>query len=466
MPQRADNQILTVAQMVAAEEALIAGGRSVDALMRIAGQGAAQWVWRICGGRPVTVLCGPGNNGGDGYVIAEYLRGLGGEVRVIAPVEPKTDAARKARAAYAGEVRTGGEARGEVFVDALFGSGLARPLSDEYSSLLRDLSAHHVHSVAIDLPSGVDSDAAIPLARDLPRYDVTLALGAWKHAHWLMPAAAMMGDRRLVPIGVAPVDGTARLLVRPRLSAPPDDAHKYSRGLVAIVGGAMSGAAILACSAAMHGGAGYVKLLSSSASQAIPPDLVVDAQPLDDALSDPRINAILVGPGLGRDAEARDRLRVALARDCPTVLDADALVLLRPDMLEGQTAPMIATPHDGELEKLAQSFGIDASTKCERALALAAASGMVVVAKGPDTLIAVPDGRLTIAPAATSWLSVAGTGDVLAGLTVSRLAVGGDPFAAACEAVWLHGEAARQAGPAFTAGELSRSISMVFSAIR
>lgn len=499
MPPASD-QILTVAQMVAAEDALIARDCSVDALMRVAGQGAAQWVWRISGGRPVTVLCGPGNNGGDGYVIAESLRLRGSHVRVIAPVEPKTDAARNARAAYGGEVLAESGARGDVFVDALFGSGLSRPLSDEYRNLLGILASHHTHRVAIDLPSGVDADAAVPLARDLPRYDVTLALGAWKQAHWLMPSAAMMGERRLVPIGVGPVDGAAKLLTKPHLSAPTADAHKYSRGLAAVVGGAMPGAALLACGAAMHGGAGYVKLLAGSSGAipasnvipaqagisrnrtraiggdpslrwddalgfAVPADLVVDNHPLSEALADPRISALLVGPGLGRDGAARECLRDMLARDRPTVLDADALVLLRPDMLEGRAAPLLATPHEGELEKLAQSFRIDAEDKRGRTVALAMASGMVIVAKGPDTLIAAPDGRLTIAPAATSWLSVAGTGDVLAGLAVSRLATDGDPFAAACEAVWLHGEAARQCGPAFTAGDVSRSIPEAFAAL-
>lgn len=464
MPQ-ANDQILTVAQMVAAEEALIAGGSSVDALMRIAGQGVAEWVWRISGGRAVTVLCGPGNNGGDGYVIAETLRQRGAEVGVIAPFEPQTDAAWNARGAYRGKIaEADARPRGDVFVDALFGSGLSRPLTEDLAGLLHDLAKRHVHRVAVDLPSGVESDAARPLARDLPQYDVTLALGAWKYAHWLMPAAAMMGARRLVPIGAAPVDGAAQLLRRPMLPAPDADAHKYSRGLAGVIGGAMPGASLLACAAAMRGGAGYVKLLADAVPANLPAELVTDTQDLEDALADPRIGALLVGPGLGRSGTARDRLQRTLARDCPTVLDADALMLLRPEMLAGRSASLLITPHEGELEKLAQSFGIEREDKRGKVRELARAGGMVVIAKGPDTLIAAPDGRLCVSPAATSWLSTAGTGDVLAGLALSRIAAGSDPFSAACEAVWLHGQAARLSGPAFTAGDLAQRIPEAFAA--
>lgn len=458
------NHILSAAQMRRAEEDLIACGTSVDALMQTAGRGAAEWVWRVSGGRAVTVLCGPGNNGGDGYGIAQTLHERGCPVRVIAASEPKTAAARNARAFYQGEVSgPDASASGAVLVDCLFGTGLTRGLTEADAALLGALAARHPYRIAVDLPSGVDADTGQPLNRGLPDYDLTLALGAWKFAHFLMPASASMGQVRLVPIGVAAVPDAAQRLERPVLAAPAADAHKYRRGLLAVVGGAMPGAALLAASAAQGAGAGYVKLLGDAAA---PDDLVADRQPLADALLDTRINAVLVGPGLGRDVTARERLTLAVAENIPAVLDADALVLLAPRLLAERTAPLIATPHDGELFALERAFDCDAGgSKVERARDLARASGMVVVAKGADTVIAAPDGRVVLSPRASSWLSSAGTGDVLAGTIASRLANGADPFAAACQGVWLHGEAARRCPPAFTAGMLAAAVRSAYAAI-
>ncbi|HSM54143.1 MAG TPA: NAD(P)H-hydrate dehydratase, partial [Erythrobacter sp.] len=262
---------------------------------------------------------------------------------------------------------------------------------------------------------------------------------------------------------VSAVEGAAQLIGRPNLNAPAADAHKYTRGLCVVVGGAMPGASLLASEAAMRGGAGYVKLFAHHAPGSAPAGLVVETHPLGEALDDKRISAILVGPGLGRDREASDRLQTALATGKPALIDADALVLLRPEMLRAGV-PLLATPHDGELEALCRSFAVVASGRQARAQALAKASGMVVLAKGPDTLVAAPDGRLAIAPPAPSWLSIAGTGDVLAGIAASRMATGIAPFEAACEAVWLQGEAARQCGAAFTAEELARAVSGAIAA--
>ncbi len=449
------NQILTVAQMQAAEQALIDAGTSVDALMQIAGKGAAEWVWRVAGGRSVTVLCGPGNNGGDGYVVAETLRRRGLEVCVVAPIAPKTDAATNARREYKGVCFSSGkDAKGQVLVDCLFGSGLVRPLSAEHLLLLRDLAERHPIRIAVDLPSGVESDSGALLNERLPDYRLTIALGAWKFAHCRLPTRQKMGDLKLIQIGVETVDGAAQLIVKPHISAPASVSHKYTRGLCAVVGGAMPGASLLASQAAMRAGAGYVKLFAHHTPRNIPAGLVASEHPLEEALADDRIKAILAGPGLGRDREAEDRLHAALATGRPIVLDADALVLLKPDMLQNDV-PYLATPHDGELEALCRTFAVVAPDRQAKAQALAKASGMVVLAKGPDTLIASPDGRLALAPPAPSWLSIAGTGDVLAGIAASRMATGCDPFAAACEAVWVHGEAAKQCGAAFTADDLA-----------
>lgn len=456
-------QVLSAAQMRDAEQALFDAGTGVGELMETAAGGAAEWIRRVAAGRPVTVLCGPGNNGGDGYVIARLLRKAGNAVTVIAPLAPATDAARRARQRWDGPVGTSDKAAGGIFVDCLFGSGLTRPLSAEHALLLRDLAARHPYRVAVDLPSGIESDSGAALNERLPAYDLTLALGAWKFAHWRLPGRALMGQMRLVPIGIARVEGAAQLIGRPRLSAPADESHKYRRGLLAIIGGAMPGASLLAAMAAQRAGAGYVKILAREPDPRTPPDIVTDSAPLGDALADPRIGAVLVGPGLGRDEAAPARLGEALSRASALVVDADGLTLLAPAMFTRDVA-VLATPHDGELDALCRAFGVIAEGRRERALALARVSGMVVLAKGPDSCVAAPDGRLALAPPASSWLSVAGTGDVLAGIAASRMAGGADPFTAACEALWLHGEAARRAGAAFTPSQLAEQVAEALAA--
>lgn len=455
------NQILTVAQMQAAEQSLIDAGSSVEALMRVAGEGAAQWIYRMAWPKPVTVLCGPGNNGGDGYVIAETLRQRGLDVAVVAPIEPETAAAKDARKAYRGPVaKDAGERHGGTFVDCLFGSGLARPLSAQLLELLTQLAGTHHHRIAVDLPSGIESDSGQRLNQGLPDYDCTIALGAWKFAHWLMPAAAGMGARKLVPIGVERVPDSASLVARPHFNPPAPADHKYSRGLLAVVAGQMPGASLLAARAAMHGGAGYVKLAAQKPPANCPDGLVVDPR----AKSDPRTAAMLIGPGLGRTPDNIKALREWIAESLPLVLDADALALLQPAMLANRSRPTIATPHSGELSIMAESFGVQATGKVDLARQLASKTGMLIIAKGPDTVIASPEGRIAIAPTGSSWLSTAGTGDILAGLVASRLAAGSDPFEAACEGVWLHGEAARLAGAAFAAEDLIAHIPAAYTA--
>ncbi len=462
----ASDQILTVAQMRAGEDALIAAGTSVDQLMQTAGRGAAERVWRMAAGRAVTVFCGPGNNGGDGYVIAEAIREKGGSVQVIATTEPRTDAARKARALFGGDVLgSDAAAKGEILVDCLFGSGLTRSLRDGDFALLSRLAANHPTRIAIDLPSGVASDTGLALNEQLPDYALTIALGAWKYAHFLMPAAAKMGALRLTGIGVEAVSGAAQVLRQPHFAAPAPDEHKYKRGLLGVVGGEMCGAAVLAARAAQGAGAGYVKLLYEGQAELLPPDLVSDRRALDIALDDRRWAALLVGPGLGRDLCSIERLTLTLGAGVPTVVDADALMVVGPDLISSHHAPLVATPHEGELVALERAFECGSGgSRAERARTLAGASGMVVVAKGPDTVIAAPDGRSVIAPRASSWLSTAGTGDVLAGTIASRLACRVEAFEAACQGVWLHGEAARLAGPVFTAGQLAGTIASAYAA--
>lgn len=462
----ASHQVLTVRQMQAAEQALMDAGTSVHTLMERAGKGAAEWIWRMSGGRAVTVLCGPGNNGGDGYVIARQLAERGNTVRVVAPLPPKTEAANTAAAKFTGQINQHPEKLGgEVFVDCLFGSGLSRPLSSEHAWIISRMQARHVHCVAVDVPSGVDADCGTWPAEIAP-FDCTLALGAWKRAHWNGAASAKSGLLRLVDIGIEETGGLEAASPRPKLGRPAWDAHKYRRGLVAVVGGAMPGASILAAKAAMHAGAGYVKLLNERAAPMMLPDLVIDTEPLTAALVDPRISAVLVGPGLGRDHGARLRLIDVLDRNVPTVIDADALHVLDADLLEGRDfSRVVLTPHEGELAALCDRFGIASMSKLERAKALQAQTGAAVLAKGPDTILAHKEG-VTYFPQGTPWLSVAGTGDVLAGIIASRLAGGIGSAQSASESVWLHHEAARHAGPAFSASDLARCVQSAYAAFQ
>ncbi|WP_245653945.1 NAD(P)H-hydrate epimerase [Novosphingobium rosa] len=453
--------ILTAEQMRQAEQMLIDAGISVELLMARAGRGAAELIWRMAGPlKIISVLVGPGHNGGDGWVIARHLHERGARVQVVMAHAPASEASRLARAAFEGHVvdcPDHGDLHGDILVDCLYGTGLSRPLSDLDLDLLTGLAAGHRRRVALDLPSGVEADRGDDFGQDLPQYDLTIALGAWKRAHGLMPAAGRMGVLKLVEIGCDPVAGAGHMLEGISIAPPAPGAHKYTRGLLGVVAGAMPGAALMAARAAGGAGAGYVRLLTQDALPA-PADLVVQGL---DGLADKRLCALLVGPGLGRDKTAEAVLKSVLATGKPLVLDGDALMLLTPAQTRGQQA--IVTPHEGEFAALESAFALHANgSKVKRAKALAEASGMVVVAKGPDTVVATPAGRWTMLPRASSWLSVAGSGDVLAGLIASRLATGASTgvsaFEAACQGAWLHGRAAGLLGGPFTAMALAEAV--------
>lgn len=464
----AGEAILTAAEMRAAEQAVFASGLPDYELMLRAGRAAAEIVWRVGARRETLVLCGPGNNGGDGYVIARALRERGVPVRVAALADPVTPSARRARAEWEeGAAGMPGAPVGTLadaapapqLVDALFGTGLSRGLDAPVAEKLRELVGAAALSYAIDLPSGISSDDGALLS-PVGHYDLCLVPGAWKRAHMLRPAALCWDRMTRLEIGIPTPAARLFRLGKPALSAPADDAHKYRRGLVAVVAGAMGGAAALAAEAAARGGAGYVRLAGAQAVVSTPHAVVRASLRDGAALMDERIAALLVGPGLGRDEAAAGRLRMALEAGRPTVLDADALWhLAAMETAEpgGITLPAnsLLTPHEGEFATLFPDLsGPDAGSVIDRARAAAARIGAVVVLKGPVSAIAAPDGRALVADRAPSWLSTAGTGDVLAGLCAARLAVTHDAFAAAAQAVWLHGEAARRAGPAFIADDL------------
>lgn len=445
--------ILTAAEMQSAEQMLIDGGVSVDELMRRAGQGAAQMIWRVSAELPTLVLCGPGNNGGDGYVIAQWLLEKGVDVSVAAPLEPKTEAARNARSQWRGKTFSLADAQPAAqFVDCLFGTGLTRAVGQDWFDHFGRLFAGAKRRIAIDLPSGVESDSGICF-NELPPFDITIALGAFKPSHYLEPARSIMGDRVGIDIGIA-AESQLAILPKPRLSGPSSQDHKYSRGLVAIVAGAMAGAAQLTAMAAQKSGAGYVKIFASPGFASPHPSIVVetveDVDDLKQKLADNRISALVVGPGLGRDNQAKVLLRATLAVNAPLVVDADALMVAGSrfsELVAGRSAETVATPHAGEFAALT---GDSLAHKIADSRKLAAQSGSNILLKGSDSVIVSPDGKATITAQSCPWLSTAGTGDILAGIIASRLASGVSGYRAACEAQWLHSRAAHLAGPAFT----------------
>ena len=440
--------ILTAEQMRAAEQTAIDAGASVETLMERAGAALAEAVVRFAGPRPALILCGPGNNGGDGYVAARHLAGKGIEVRVAAAADPNSEAAKWARSQWTGQAETLSPetATAPVLIDALFGTGLKRGLEDTVSKqLLRLGEAAHVR-VACDLPSGVETDSGTVL-NEVPGFDMTVTFGAFKPAHRLMPAMAKCGRVVLADIGG---EGASDWFeIGPPAIPPLDPAgHKYSRGLVHALAGKMPGAIALAATAAARAGAGYVRVSTSRPIDGLPAAVVQ----LDTAeVNDERIGCLLVGPGLGDIPQV---LTLALTSKAPKVIDADGITLLGdPERLKGQDA--VITPHEGEFSRL---FPDLEGSKPERALEAARRSGAVVVFKGPDTLVAAPDGRLGFAQPAPAWLASAGTGDVLAGIIAALRARGMLAFEAACAGVWLHGQAGEIAGPSLIADDLAAAI--------
>jgi hydroxyethylthiazole kinase-like uncharacterized protein yjeF len=439
--------ILTTEQMRAAEQAAVDAGTPVETLMERAGAGLAEAAVRFAGPLPALVLCGPGNNGGDGYVAARHLMQRGIDVRVAALAEPKSDAARSARERFGGEVvalKNAGPA--PLVIDCLFGTGLKHGLEPSLVDEIFRLTPPSSVSVACDLPSGVASDSG-ELLSEVPEFDLTVTFGALKPGHRLMPAMQKCGRVVLADIGIA-ADTQWHEIARPKLPPLSPAGHKYTRGLVHCLAGKMPGAIALCAKAAARSGAGYVRVSTSRPIDGLPSAIVqVDTAELNDE----RIGCIVVGPGLGDIPQV---LTLALTSRAPKVIDADAITHLgEPERLRGQGA--ILTPHSGEFERL---FGQLPGSKAEQGLEAAKRSGAVIVYKGPDTLVAAPDGRLGFAPPAPAWLASAGTGDVLAGMIAALRARGMEPFEAACAGVWLHARAGECAGSHMIADDLVEAI--------
>lgn len=443
--------ILTAEQMRAAE---VEAFRRVpqQQVMEQAGEAVAREAARFALGRPILVLAGPGNNGGDAYVAARLLKSRGHDVAVAAQGVPASGVAAAMHAAWDGPIASLYEARPRPFViDGLFGTGLTRPLERGIAAVLSELVNAADFALAIDLPSGIATDSGEDLGA--PRgISATLALAALKPGHVLGSGLAKCGHVLLADIGI-PVETRWHTVSRPRLTTPAADSHKYSRGMVVIVEGDMPGAARLAAHAAMAGGAGYVLLAGPGRDG---PDALVHCtvdtgDDLTDLLADERIGAVVIGPGLGRDRRAEGLLKAALNCSRPLILDGDAISLLGTSAaawLQRRTAPTWLTPHAGEFARVFQGDG----SKIDQTLAFAIESRAIVLHKGADTVIASPKGNVQILAGVSPWLSTAGTGDVLAGLLGAQVA--SNQVHSASAAAWLHARAAALAGPAFIADDL------------
>lgn len=484
----AEAALLTTDQMARADQAAIAGGCPGYALMQAAGAGIVRVLVERFSPRPVIVLCGPGNNGGDGYVVARLLRRRGWPVRVAALGDPGRlggDAAI-AHADWGGPVLPLGPQAlegAELAVDALFGAGLARDVAGCAAATLRAAGARALPLIAVDVPSGLDGNTGQVRGTCLPAV-ATVTFFRFKPGHLLLPGRALCGALHLVDIGI-PDTVLASIgpkvarnhpdLWRSLLPQPGQAGHKYSRGhLLARAGGpTATGAARLGAQAALHAGAGLVTLVArrdaaraaAAQSTAVMVAIAEDDAAFEDLLADPRRNALLIGPGNGVDPATRAAVLAALChgRDC--VLDADALTVFadRPEALFEALHPgCVLTPHDGEFRRIFSDLA-DLDDKVEKVRRAASRCNAVVLLKGADTVIAEPGGLALVNANAPPVLATAGSGDVLAGL-VAGLRCGGMPaFAAAAAGTWLHGAAGTLAGRGATAESLLPRIPAAWS---
>ena len=482
-------ELLTTAEMYRADRAAVDAGVTGVRLMENAGAAVARAVMaHVPSGARVTVLCGPGNNGGDGFVAARHLRTAGYIVRLALLGETaklKGDAARHADV-WGGAVEPldpACVADADAVVDALFGAGLTRPLEGKPTDVVAAVNARDVPVVAVDVPSGISGDTGAVAGEMAVRASATVTFFRAKPGHVLAPGRDHCGRVTCVDIGIP-----ARVLADiapnqwrndPALWARAwpwrtSASHKYRHGHALVIGGATAtGAARLGARAALRTGAGLVTLAVPEAALAIyaaeSPSLITTPiaaeTDLDTVLADTRKNAVLIGPGADVGETTRDRVRRIAGDGRACVLDADALTAFAqdPDTLAARThAGIVITPHEGEFARLFPGLSGD---KLSRARNAAARLGGVVVLKGADTVVAAPDGRAAIADNGPPHLATAGTGDVLAGIVTGALAQGLAPFAAACAGVWLLGEAARDAGPGLISADLPERLPAALAAL-
>lgn len=481
MPDSLNYVLLTPDEMARADQAAIAGGVPGVALMEAAGKAVSDAIlvrWpRGC----ALVLCGPGNNGGDGFVVAQRLFSAGWDVRLALLGE--RDALRGDAAWHAQHWRqdihpmdTSLLDDADLVVDAVFGAGLARDVEGVVADMLAETARRGLPVCAVDIPSGVDGNSGAVRGTAV-QASLTVTFFRKKPGHLLQPGRDLCGELVVadigIDVGVLPAIGSAAFenvpaLWSPSLPWPRGATHKYRRGHVLVSGGAvMTGAARLAAMGAARAGAGLVTIASPPAVwpiyAAAMTSIMVEqlaSEDLSSALADPRRNVVVIGPGAGVNEQTRRNVLAAAATGRALVLDADALTVFgnHPETLfSALRGPCVLTPHDGEFARLFKADG----DKLNRARRAARLAGAVVVLKGSDTVVAEPGGRAVINANAPAWLATGGTGDVLAGLMAGLLAQGMPVFEAACAAVWMHGEAGRMAGPGMISEDLPGQLPQV-----
>ena len=487
-------EVLTSAEMRRADRLTIAAGTPGFALMLSAGQAVAGAAMDLVEEGPILVVAGPGNNGGDGFVAAAELAARGREVSVILLCERDSlqgDAASAARGWKYPVLPFNPQAIGRpaLIIDALFGAGLNRPLEGDPHDMIEAINANGAPVLAVDLPSGINGTTGAVMGVAV-RATETVTFFRRKPAHLLLPGRIYCGRVRVADIGIdASVIGEIQpqtfenipQLWRKALPVPQIDGHKYARGHAIVVSGdiAATGAARMAGRGALRAGAGLVTLASPRNALAVNAaaltavmvraiDTVVEFAEL---LTDKRLNACVIGPGAGLGDRTRGFVLTALSAKRGLVLDADALTSFAdaPDRLfeaikATHDPQVVLTPHEGEFPRLFSDISNKhpQRSKLERVRAAAERSGAIVLLKGPDTVVASPDGRAAIAANAPPWLATAGAGDVLSGMIAGMLAQGVPAFEAACIGVWMHGEAAREAGPGLIAEDLPEVLPAVF----
>jgi NAD(P)H-hydrate epimerase len=474
--------LLDVRQMGEADRLTVASGKTVIELMENAGSAVAREIEKRWSMRPVIVLCGPSNNGGDGFVTARHLSELGWpvDIALLGSRDKLTDAARHHAELWRGTVEplTPAALEGaELVVDAIFGAGLSRALEGSVVETLAAAAQQKLPIVAIDVPSGLMGDTGEALGAVASVLTVTFFRK--KPGHLLLPGRLLCGEVVVADIGI-PSSMLEQIspntfendpcLWIGNLPRPQDVGNKYSRGHALISGGyPMTGAARMAGRAAARTGAGLTTIAVSSIALPVYAAALTSimVQPLavpedfECLLDDIHYKAFLIGPGAGTGEETRSRVVAMLETGRPTVLDADALKAFADDPLtlfKAITGSCVLTPHDGEFKHLFDSTG----DKLTRTRVAARCSGAIIILKGSDTVITAPDGRSVINSNAPPTLATAGSGDVLSGIVLGLLTQGMEPFLAASAAVWLHGAAATEFGPGLIAEDLPDLLPVVF----
>lgn len=464
--------ILTVAQMAEADRDAITRGASVMTLMERAGEAVADAVRSRYARRPVVIWCGPGDNGGDGYVTARHLRRRGWPVVVEAASPPSSEGCRWAASRWKGEVRpvSADTAAGTLYIDALFGAGLSRPLEGEVARLARATREWAAPIVAVDTPSGLLGDTGGALGGAAFRADLTVTFHRRKLAHVLLEGRKACGEIVVADIGLGPTPAGELFENDPELWGsrfpwPALDAHKHSRGRLNVIGGEMwrTGAARLAARGALRIGAGAVTLLSppgALATNAAHLEAIMLAPfgaEADLAVAAEEADAVIIGPAAGVGEGTVRNLQALASTGAALVVDADALSSFRYDV-ESLFACLdrddVLTPHPGEFERIFPGLLARSPERIAAAREAARRAGAVVLLKGPDTVVAAPDGRAAVSLNGTPWLATAGSGDVLAGFIGGLIAQGMDSFEAACAGAWIHAECGARHGPGLIAEDL------------